>query len=230
VIGWFNIIIQKDFYRPFIISAYMHADIVMPQGNEEEFIQMCRKLGYNKVYLVYDSEKTDGLKDKIKDIKARYSKGNLKAYAGVKCPEKDIKKFSSFSDIVLCKSGENDRAVLERFRPDVLYDLEYQKRSDFLHNKNSGMNHVMAKIAAKNGVAIGVNLSKLFDSPSHIRTKAIPRIKQNIELCRKSKARFVAFSLASSPYLMRAPGDVVAYLKILGMTAPQARASTELDF
>jgi len=210
----------------------MYIDLIMSDGNESEFVDMAEKLGYSRLCFVYDSS---SLKTKKADaswvtgIKKKYSNAKIKVYAGVSCGPKEVQRYSTWFDLTLCKSSEDNRAVLERFRPDIIYDLEYHGKSDFLHNKNSGINHIMAKIAAKNGVGIGTSLSKFICSSKQDRVKITPRIKQNIVLCRKTKARFLVFSAASSPYMMRAPGEVISFLGTLGMIPTEAKESMKLS-
>ncbi|MCK4647413.1 hypothetical protein KAT24_00610, partial [Candidatus Pacearchaeota archaeon] len=50
-------------------------------------------------------------------------------------------------------------------------------------------NQVLAKIAKKNNVAIGINLDEIINTKGKQKAEILARIKQNIKLCNKNKLR-----------------------------------------
>jgi RNase P/RNase MRP subunit p30 len=87
------------------------------------------------------------------------------------------------------KDDELNRKVLEKLPINILL-LPLETRKDFSKQRDSGFNQVLAKIAQKNKIQIGVNLDEIIESPNKI--KILSRIKQNIKLCNKNKV-FIQF-------------------------------------
>jgi len=91
-------------------------------------------------------------------------------------------------------SDELNRKVLEKESIDILL-LNQARRKDKLKQKDSGFNQVLAKIAKKKNVAIGINFDEIIESKEKKKTEIIGRIKQNIKLCNKNKLnmKFISF-------------------------------------
>jgi len=109
---------------------------------------------------------------------------------------------------------ELNRKILEKLEINVLL-LKQSKRKDFQKQRNSGLNQVLAKIAKKKNITIGIDLDEIIESTpqaytkearepanagpekssSKISTKGknksdiLARIKQNIKLCNKNKLK-----------------------------------------
>lgn len=105
---------------------------------------------------------------------------------------------------------ELNRKILEKEKIEVLL-LNQEKRKDFSKQRNSGLNQVLAKIAKKNNVAIGINLDELIESKN--KERIIARIKQNIKLCNKNKLKMKFITQKSQ----RNKVDLKALGLILGM-------------
>jgi RNase P/RNase MRP subunit p30 len=83
---------------------------------------------------------------------------------------------------------EVNKKVLEKENIEILL-LNQSNRKDFHKQRNSGFNHVMAKIAKKKGVIIGINLDELVKSSEKEKAAIIGRIRQNIKICNKNKLK-----------------------------------------
>ena len=93
-------------------------------------------------------------------------------------------------------SSENDetnRKVLEKEKIQVLL-LSQSKRKDFQKQRNSGFNQVLAKIAKKENIIIGIDLDEIIESFPKAKSEILSRIKQNIKLCNKNKLNMVFIS------------------------------------
>jgi len=101
------------------------------------------------------------------------------------------KKIRKNKGRVIIFSSDNDelnRKILEKENIDILL-LNQSKRRDFQQQRNSGLNQVLAKIAKKNKVTIGINLDEIIDSEKKEKAEILARIKQNIKLCNKNKLK-----------------------------------------
>lgn len=121
-------------------------------------------------------------------------------------------------DLVLVKGG-NTRTLLEKGRVDAITGIENHPRRDFIHHRNSGLNQVLCKIAARKGVIICFNLPDILSGKPHV----IGRIRQNIKLCRKYRVKMGFASLAKNYLEMRNPKDILALLEVLGMHPKEAQ-------
>ena len=86
--------------------------------------------------------------------------------------------------IFTSNSNELNRKVLEKLKIKILL-INLENRKDFQKQRDSGFNQVLAKIAKKNKISIGINLDELIKSKN--KDKIISRLIQNISLCNKYK-------------------------------------------
>jgi len=81
---------------------------------------------------------------------------------------------------------ELNRKVLEKLPIQILF-INLAKRKDFQKQRNSGFNQVLAKIAKKKNVIIGINLKEILKAKE--KEKILSRVEQNIKLCNKNKLK-----------------------------------------
>jgi len=87
-----------------------------------------------------------------------------------------------------CQDDELSRKILEKEPIDVLVLLQ-ANRKDFLKQRNSGLNQVLADIAKKKAIKIGICLDEIIASSSNpeLKSKILSRVIQNIQICKKAK-------------------------------------------
>ena len=98
----------------------------------------------------------------------------------VKAREK-IKKNTDKTTIFSSETDGLNRKILEKENIDILL-LNQSKRKDFQKQRDSGFNHVLAKIAKKNDITVGINLDEIINSKGKTKAEILARIKQNIKL------------------------------------------------
>ena len=185
----------------------MAMDIVFPQDNEEEFAEVAEKLGYDELLFVY---KTEIPKLNLK-LKARIKTGLLAL------PKEIDKARKKAEKVVVQSSLEDDRWVLEKSKADIVFGFEESQRKDYMHHRGSGLNQVLCKIAAQKGKAIGFSFSSVLNADRITRARIIGRMQQNAKFCKKYKVKAILASFAKSPYGMRAPKDLDAFRRIIGL-------------
>ena len=91
--------------------------------------------------------------------------------------------------IVLAQNLEFNRRITEYGRFDILLSVEQSSdiKGDKIKQIDSGLNHVFAKIAAKNKVAIGIDLNSFRTREKKERAILLEKIIQNVNICRKAK-------------------------------------------
>ncbi|MCF7910060.1 hypothetical protein K9L16_00100 [Candidatus Pacearchaeota archaeon] len=113
-------------------------------------------------------------------------------------------------------NDELNRKLLEKEKIDILL-INLSNRKDFQKQRNSGLNHIMAKIARKNKIQIGINLDEIINSKSpREKSKILARIQQNIKLCNKNKIQMV-FASPSGKFKNRDLHDLKSLGLVLGM-------------
>jgi ribonuclease P/MRP protein subunit RPP1 len=104
--------------------------------------------------------------------------------------EKERKKLIGFT------SADDDlnRKILEKEKVDIFMPLLFY-RKDRQKQRDSGFNHVLAKIAKKNNVIIGINFQEIIVSHGTKKANVLARVSQNIKICSKNKLKmkFIAF-------------------------------------
>lgn len=80
-----------------------------------------------------------------------------------------------------------NRKLLEYGKFDILLSPEKGQKKDKPKFLDSGLNHILAKIASKNKIAIGINLKEISNLEKKEKSKRFARIKQNLKICRKAK-------------------------------------------
>ncbi len=87
-------------------------------------------------------------------------------------------------------------------------------RKDFQKQRNSGFNQVLAKLAKKNNVAIGINLNEILALSGQEKAEILARIRQNIKLCSKNKLKMKFISIEKKDSIKKTD---IYNLKSLGL-------------
>ncbi len=127
---------------------------------------------------------------------------------------KKIKDNPKKTIIFSSNNDELNRKVIEKENIDILL-LNLTKRKDRFKQRNSGFNQVLAKLAKKKNIAIGINLDEILEAKGEKKKDILARIKQNIKLCNKSKLKMDFIALKEKN--KRDVYDLKALGLVLGM-------------
>jgi len=120
-------------------------------------------------------------------------------------------KNTKFPIIFSSDNDELNRKILEKEKIDVLL-LNQEHRKDFSKQRNSGFNQVLAKIAKKNKIVIGINLDEIIKAAPKKKAEILARVKQNVKLCNKNKLNMTFLGKTK-----RNEKDLISLGSILGM-------------
>lgn len=166
----------------------MKTDFVYPDRNEEEFIEVAEKLGFDTLVFLYKNKiPKKEFKTKTKILFGSDKKGDV---------------------VVVDKPDKSDFK-----KAHIITGLEYMERKDSMHYRRSGLNEGLIQLAKKHNTRVGVSffdLTKVKD-----RKTALGRIIQNKRLCKKYKIEFNIYSFARKPIEMKSFNDLKAFLSIL---------------
>ena len=121
-----------------------------------------------------------------------------------------IKKNSNKIIIFSSNNDELNRKILEKEPINILL-LNQSFRKDKPKQRDSGFNHVLAKIAKKKNIIIGINLDEIINSKDKNKAEILARISQNIKLCNKNKLKmkFISFRQKRNTHDLKALGLVL---------------------
>jgi ribonuclease P/MRP protein subunit RPP1 len=127
-----------------------------------------------------------------------------------------IGKYKKSVDVLIVHGGSEavNRAALENPGVDILNHPAF--------DKSSGLNQVLAKAAAENGVAIGLTLRSILNSRGARRIRQLTDLRANLDLARKYEVSLVLSSDSLSCFDLRAPMDALALAEICGLEEDEA--------
>ena len=137
----------------------------------------------------------------------------------------EIKAKEGSKVIVKGRDDSFNRKILEDKKVNIVVSPEHGYKKDKLKQRDSGLNHILCRIASDNGIAIGIDfqeiLSKRDEGKKQI-AEHLARIMQNIKLCRKAKVKMILMNkTGKSDY------DLKALLITWGMPTDMAKMAVE---
>ena len=130
-----------------------------------------------------------------------------------------IGKYRNNVDVLIVHGGDEsiNRAAVENRNVDIL--------AHPITPKDSGLNHVLAKSASDNNVAIEFNLDAIFKGRGGRRVHALSYFRKNVEIARKFDVPMILTSNATSCFDLRAPREMMALAGLFGMDKDEAFAA-----
>lgn len=178
---------------------------------EVPFIEKVQRLGWKKLTLLYSSSDYKKLTPFYRDELQKNT--SLELFFGV--------IIVSLKENCLINKGDFKIVLGTSF--DVVfkdithvYNNELEEQKDGLHQRRSGLNHVILKEMKKKKVSVLVSYAQLQETTGLKRNTILGRIQQNILLCRKENVKISLVSLATNQNQLRHQKDVKAMMRVLG--------------
>lgn len=130
--------------------------------------------------------------------------------------KKDINKLTKDFNVVEGNYKIN-REILKNKRVNILLNPANRVVKDSLHFRNSGLDQISCRLAAKNKTAIGFSFNEILKKEGMERAELIGRIMQNVKLCRKYKVKMILGSFASTKDGLRDAKDLQAFGRLIGI-------------
>ncbi len=189
----------------------MFEDFVHYGDDLERIKATAERLGFSKLNIVAGAKDINGV---TKMTEGPSTDLSLEIFLAVENrKDADLARRKGLRTIFIYGGDQDIRSAITEIRPDIITNLEYQKR-DFMHHRSSGLNQVTAKLLAENGIAVGINIG--FLKSTKYKGEVMGRMSQNIALCKKYGVSLKAFSLARSWNGMSSPKDMISLLRVLG--------------
>ncbi len=120
-----------------------------------------------------------------------------------------------------------NRRVVETLKIDYLISPEREVKKDNLKQRDSGINHVVAKEAAKRGIVIIINFNEIQKLKTKEKALRIRRLIQNVKICRKAGCDIKIASLTSNQKSSTDERGRKSFGVSLGMSSGQATKSVQ---
>ena len=122
--------------------------------------------------------------------------------------------------IVVAQTPEFNRKILEYGKFDTLLSVENSAKKSSLRQLDSGLNEVLAKIALKNGISIGINLLELKKLEKRERAIRLTKIRQNMDICEKTHTEISLLNYHNKK-------NALSFLLSLGLSSKKAKKVLE---
>jgi len=203
-------------------DLHMHSAFSGGESSLEELASTAKQLGYKGIcFAVYPLSKKEYeiLKAEIKRVKKQVG---IDIFFGIEARNlkelRGLAKRRKVFDILLARGGdvELNREACETPEVDILTHPEFQRQ-------DSGLDHVCAKFAAKNNVAIEVNFRQILITGKKTRSMVLSNIQNNIKLAKKYKTSMILCSGAISHWGLRDPNCLISMACELGLELKDAK-------
>lgn len=205
-------------------DMHVHSAFSEGESSIEQIAERAKILGYSGICF---SEYYKG-KDRMDELKAEIEKVSGKCdidiFLGFEArTTKEIKTLSGMRgmfDVLLVHGGDLkvNRAAVETKEVDILTHPEHGRY-------DCGMNHVMAKLAKKNNVAIEINFREILIHDKKTRATLLSNMRDNIKLAKKYKAPIILCSGSISHWELRDHMCITSMASELGMDEITAKYS-----
>ena len=178
-------------------------DVVIPDNNEEEFIDVALSLGYSEIVFLTKNPKYAYKSDRI-HIKRAYLIKNTN----------EISKVRQSFDYLFAYA---DRKFFES-KIDFILDAEQNPSRDSFHYRKTSLNQVHAKLCKENNISLVFSFNNLLTIKYFSQLQMIfGRMIQNAVIINKYKINNACFSMADKPILLRSRTLLDAFSKVLGI-------------
>lgn len=192
-------------------------DITIPKNNEADFIELASKLDLRKLYFLYNFDEYE--------YKLVKNHKNINVEIGFIVNQKNINKALKESKLLVVKSSDKDRYFIETNKIRLIYGFEEVYKRDYLHQRASGLDHVICNLLNKNNVVVGMSYGSLFNKNPETTSLIMGRMMQNIRLCQKYHVKTIIGSFSQKPMDLKASHDIMSLFAVLGMDGKNAKES-----
>jgi ribonuclease P/MRP protein subunit RPP1 len=122
--------------------------------------------------------------------------------------------------IIQAQDDEFNRKIFENKDIDIVIGLETHKRKDYMKQRDSGLNEILTKLAKENNIKIAIDISKIKNHTPKDKAIILSRIKQNIQLCKRTKTKLILIPKPNKQ-------EAISLFLSLGASTSQAKQAIE---
>lgn len=203
-------------------DLHIHSAFSGGKSSLEELASTAKELDYSGICFTEYYQNEIQLKKLKEEIERANQKFDIEIYLGFEARNsKELHKLIQkrrMYDILLVQGGDlkMNRLACETPLVDILTHPE-NNRTD------SGLNHIMTKLATKNNVAIEINFREILLSSKKTRSFIIRHMSQNIKLAKKFHTPIILCSGGISHWELRPPEVMISMANQLGLELNEAK-------
>ena len=198
------------------------------QAEAGKAVEMARRLGLSGICLCVQSasgakpQEIQALREMAKSIKGVDLAIGMDIQAKASQVPHLAKNLRRQYELILVRGGSEDvnRAALETPEVDILTHPN-------LENGMCGINHILARLGARNNVAICFDLLEIIQAYKKTRANLLSGLMETARFVRKYKCPFVLSAGAMGEWDMRASSELMAFGKFLGFDERQCRKALD---
>jgi ribonuclease P/MRP protein subunit RPP1 len=203
-------------------DLHIHSTFSFGESSLEEIVKTAKELGYRGIgFISYPLKKEEEniLRAEIDRISKEYS---FEIYLGFEATNKlelkSLLKRRKEFDLLLVRGGSNlmNRIAVENRGVDILTHPDYER-------KDCGINHVLARLAKENEVAIEISFREVLNSEGLVRKNVLANHAEIVRLYKKFKFPLIVSSGALSHWQIKDPKVLISYLVTLGIEIKEAK-------
>lgn len=197
-------------------------DLFVEESEVDGMIELAKGLGFSGLGITHTYQTRNELDEFLEKMDKREGKIDLVTSCLLE-PEnkKDLKrkvgKVRQKVEIVMVNGGDFkiNKSAANDSRIDILLHPEYKR-------KDSGLDHKVAKEAAKNDVTVGFVFHDLLGTYGKIRSHIFDHMKRNLELCKKFNVSYIVVSGAKKKLEMRDPKELASLLETMDLESSES--------
>jgi RNase P/RNase MRP subunit p30 len=196
-------------------------DLSVGSGDSEETIKLAKRLGWTGICLTADVKDLKTVREGITahDLDMDILLGAVVHGSSEGDLQKKTRQALDIADLILFSGGgEPNRVAAENWEVDILSHPERGSERDLMDQRSSGVDDIISRLLAEHTTAVEFNLSSLLSTYGMLRAQVMGRMTQNILLSRKYGVPMILTSGAVDRWGLRAPRDLAAVGRVLGMT------------
>lgn len=192
------------------------------ESSLEEMAKRAKLLDFSGICLVEEFKKKNQIESLKKQISEVSKKTKLEIFLGFEAKNSfelnKLAKTRKEYDVLLVEGGNLslNRKAAETPEVDILTHPELGRR-------DSGLNHVMAKLATENHISIEINFREILLSSKNTRSHIVQKMAKNVELCQKYHTPIIICSGGFSHLQLKDPKILTSMGCLLGLEINEAK-------
>jgi len=205
-------------------DLHVHSAFSEGESSIEQLAAMAKELGYSGICFSEYYKNENQIKKLYYEIEKVKQKVGIEIFLGFEARSPKelmlLKERRRRFDVLLVHGGDLrlNREAVETPEVDILTHPEFGRQ-------DSGLNHVLMKLARKNNVAVEINFRNILIESKSSRSKLLARMQNNARLAKKFHAPVILCSGAVSHHEMRDPHVIVSMAEQLGLDLDKAKES-----
>src|SRR3989344_3582931 len=205
-------------------DLHVHSAFSEGTSSLEQLASMAKELGFSGICFAEYYNVEEHIKKLMTEIEKAKGKVGIEIFLGFEARNPRelsalIEKRKRF-DVLLARGGDLklNRLAVETPEVDILTHPDYERT-------DSGLNHILVRLAAKNEVAIEVNFREVLITNGRTRSRILSNMKNNVMLAKKLHAPIIISCGAISEWELKSTQELISFGPQLGLELDEAKAA-----